>query len=1278
MSKLDTLVSISADEKPFIEFESSIDNDHIISGYVPVRSTLQVLDFLKSAVSVQSPEGRAVIAWGSYGTGKSRLCSVLARLFRDGFACDALQPVWNRVEARGESQRIAQLRQVMLPAGRAWRPWLVVPMYAEAGGGTLSAALIRGLVRALRRNGLDDSVLGSTIYHAAAHRLDAILAAGAQFEAPAGSPYSTHEQLHRQLVDLDEDALQQFKAFHSKVTHGVSFEDYVQASGGTSLEAYEIYNTVAERIQQHGFDGILVLWDEFGFAIEELLRGGHSGERRLGQEVMGLQNFVQKSCSSGELGKRVVFLGFTHVGLSEYGSREGLGETDRNRLATVEGRFRNPAIPVRLGMAENEGYHLLAGLIQRSEAGRKLFENPHPNLLRLAESMPDFALWQELSPQTCYDDIVAPCYPMHPATAASLLVLSDQIAQVSRTTFYFLQNRSEGGLSGYISATDVPAKDAIGSVELMRPNQLFRFFEQAIKDGKAELYEQYQEAAALFPNASPLQLDLLRTVLILFVIANPDMSPTTDFLCFCLADHSAVDAGARHVLEALEGLRRANVLWKNEATDVWSFVGRRGVNSEVEDALDQEKELVPHLPAPVLLGKFPDVQSELVDRLGDFPLEPGPSGVVRRMGVRFLDIAQGEQAIEEVNPARLNQGGGIPWRSALLYLVCTENVSQLDTWRERAAALPTSSVYFVLPPTPPELAIDDLRSLIAVRNLLAKTPKDDHAYNVLEGILTSLREKLRSSFQRSFGNEGLRSGTSIVKAGNANTFIPVSSWSELLPSVAKEVDKEFSEQLKVRCGSFNEWKTDSRWAPISNIVERILKFDESPQYQQAFLGFSETSQEAAIIDGVLVENGLLQEDALTQRWQLKSIEDDDVLPVLEHTSKHFKAGGSGRDFRLLYSSLIDAPYGVPNGIMPLLVALVFRTEQARIGVYVKKSGGNLQRVSASGLGDAITDMARHPRKYETRYTRLSGRQRFVFRVVGPLMGVKFEKKFATGEPFYEYCGAVRSALKAWIAELPESVLRLPDLSDNQRALVFLLRGPVPPHISALADGLVSVIADDPEAAEEAVDNGKTLSSFPATEGVWRDFHTRVSRYVEGVKAPVRSVIRDISGAAGETDAAQQVQQALRILPTAGTQDGLKKAGERLSQLTTTTNDPIDNIVSALADRPVANLTEEDYGRAVGVLEVVSRFRNSDGYTVCLPSGESVVIPQCENPEVLGRIVTALEELEKDLSLSPDQLVALVLKAVYCPGGSTSSLVDPTESDDEQDTAEPEDSASESS
>lgn len=1247
MSLLSDLVTVSVDEKPWIDFESSLNDDQVVAGYIPVKSTLDVFDFLKTATAPQSSEGRAVICWGSYGSGKSRLCAVLARLFSDGFDCPAIQPVWDRLRDRGESAKLDELRNIMMPGGMAWKKWLVVPMYASAGGGTLSASLIRSLLKALRLSGEDESLLGETVYHAAAGRLEQMIRSGARYESAPSSPYTTVEQLKRALEqDLDEEALGVFKEFHRKATHGVEFTEYVRTSGGVAMEANEVYNTVASKIQRLGYAGIIVIWDEFGFAIEALLKGNETGSRDLGKEAMDLQVFLERSCGSKDLDKRIIFLGFTHVTISEYGTRENLGEIDLNRLDTVSDRFRDPSINVRLSVTEREGYHLLAGMTNRTSRGKKLFENPVPKLQHIAEKMPKYVSWNRMSAKECYDEIVAPCYPLHPGTSISSILLSDQIAQANRTTFYFLQNTQEGGLAGYLENTEVPNANDLGSSELMRMHHLFTFFEQAIEESKRNLYDQYKEALVLHPKASDLEIAILQTTLILLVIANPDMSPSTEFLCFCLCDADSHDPEAKQVHDALKRLSDSQALWKNEATSIWNFVGGRGVSSELDKKLREEKDLVPKYQSAELIQKYPQVQNEITDVIGDFDLYPCDSGIVRRVGVRVLNLAKGDDAIEEVNPAR--EGHAVNWRSALIYLVVTDTSTQLSIWRQKVGMTRKPNVYFIFPSSPITINADKIRDLIATQNLLEKTPPENHAYDVLDGKLLKLRMQLRKQFETSFGNTGLRTGTTVIKSDRTSQTVTVSTWNELLPSIAIKLDKDFNEQIKIRCGSFNEWKTGSFGGAIGHIVERILGFDEHPEWQKQFLGFSETKQEAAIIDGVLIENRMLTQHALSQKWELMEVDNNCSVGILKEIHTHFTTGGiKGRDFSILFAKLVDYPYGIPNGIIPLLVALTLRKELPRITMYTKR-GAILNKITRANVLDAIVKMAQKPNDYFTRYIKLAGKYRLVYKAIGPVMDIPFNDNFSHGQEFYDYCKKVRSALTRWISDLPEGVINSSDFTDCQKKLIKLLRGPVPPDLTTLSTSLIEVL-EEKEDIHEEIKNPDNRNEFPLIADYWDSFRTKIDRCIEGIKAPLRTKIKalvgsDYSGNKGISNGLVEVLDKVNTFDTDN--NPIQKAVEGLKQARPN-SDPIDNVASAISDKPPENLTEEDYGRASGILEMAQLLKGKEGdLEILLPTGERRKLLDITDDEAKQKICDDVSVWFKEFSLTHDQLAALVIRVIY--------------------------------
>ncbi|HBJ34340.1 MAG TPA: hypothetical protein DDZ51_06170 [Planctomycetaceae bacterium] len=1258
MTALREWISVSENEKPFIHFESSLDDDQVVAGYVPVKSTLDVLSFLKDATATHASQGRAVICHGSYGSGKSRLCAVLARLFRDGFDSESLQPVWERLNARGEGQRLDSLRKTMVPGGGTWRPWLVVSVYEAGQGGSISNCLINAIFKAVKRVGLDESVLGETIHRAAAARLEEMVANGATYVPPTASPYSSVEQLKRALVeDSADDALDTFRDFYRTTTYGTEFDEWVRNSGGISLEAHDVFCTVAERIQAFGYEGIIVIWDEFGFFIEEMLRGSDQGTRSLGREAMSLQNFVERACSNSQLGRKVVFLGFTHVSLSEYGSRQGLGDADRDRLSTVSDRFRDPSIPIQLSVTENEGYHLLSGMIHRTEEGKRIFANPIPKLQHLATKMMEHSLWLRLgSDQSCYNEIVAPCYPLHPATSSALLLLSDQVAQRARTTFYYLQNRENGGLASLLEKRRVENVMNIGSQELIRINDIFAFFREAIRETKRQVLDQYEEAVARFPGANEFEIRVLQTTLVLSVIATPAMAPTTNFLSLCLCDSTENEATARPLHEALKRLNDASSLWKNEATNVWGFVGSQGLTTGLDDDLDAEKALIPATKgAAELLRESIDVQREIIDLIGDFDLDPAASGIVRRVGINLLPAEDSDLerilANHPVNPAR--DSCSEPWRSARVFLLATDSEPELASWRQAITQIAAPNYYFVVPRGPLGIDRELVRELMAARNLLEKTGPGTHAYEVLEGRLTRLRTELTTRFGKSFGNEGLGAGTTVVVRGGASeTTLPISSWNELLPAISVDLDNSFTSQIRVRCGTFNEWRTGQSLSAIEKIVKRILRFNDTPDWQSAFLNFALNSQEAAIIDGVLVENMLFKEDPLTKEWSLATVDSDTKIEALLETLRFFQKGGSGdKEIAKLFSRLINPPFGIPNGIIPLLIALVARSEGSRIVFY---AGPQSQRVTDAQLSKAIADMGKQPTQYRARYNKLSNKQRLVFCAVGPEVGINFTDKVLRGEAFYEQAEMVRAKLRDWIAHLPEVAVQSKTLTDSQRHLTRLLRQPIPPQLSLLADCLIEFFSENSDALEELHGADSKTQKFSAMSKHWGDYRLAIERYVDGVRAPLHKIIRELTGTETAEDerAPSMVTEAIGF---ARGQFGEDSIFGRTYENLVREGGPektIEDVIGVITSKRPENLTEEDYGKAAGFLEITAEIqkgevsrRERQEFEVAEPNGNRNRFIRVENLEASKWIEAKLHEFAQLFSLSSETAKAIAIETV---------------------------------
>ena len=1141
----------------------------IVSGYIPVRSTLNLFSFLKDATSYSSSDSRAVICWGSYGSGKSRLCTVVARLFLEGFKCNALQPVWKRLKERGLKKKLDELQQVLSPGETKWKKWLVVPMYGTEKTSSISTALIKSLVIAIQGEGLDpNEIIGETTYSLAAKKLEDLISEGKAYTPAEDIQFSDYIELKRALQDdMDETAYEEFNRFHKEVT-SYDFAKVAFHDKSDSSELKNIYSQASEVIRKKGYGGIVVLWDEFGFEIEEMLKRDSVGT----EIVEELQPFIEGPCKE----KKVIFIGFTHVSISEYGTRGNLSEGHLDRIKTVEGRFTKP-ININLEITENEGYHLLAGFFSKSQDGEKFFSQEYSNLEDISRLMLEFNIWKDLGAERCYHDILSPCYPFHPSATIALLLLSTEIAQRERTTFYFLQNQEEYGFTGYLQETIIPDHEYIGSNELMRIFYLFDFFEEAIQTEKKDLYAQYKSAIAILPNANDIDKNILKTLLLIKVIASPSIVATDDFLSFSFVDNLSSHQSAHEVIKSLTSLAKANIIWKNAGTEIWDFVSGQGVSVEIQNKIQKESNEISTNSLTRLFFEYPILQTEIFDFIGEYQLEPSDDGIIRNVEIKILDTLtiNIKDALEDVY-SRNN-----PWRNAIIYLLVIDNAKALNEFNNSLPNLSKRNLFFLLPNKPLTIDLLEFKRLIAVLSLLEKTEQGEHTYNVLEGELTGLKNSIKNEFNNYFGNIAfIEENVKVIATGDKTKILSPSSWNTFFDEIQEEIESQYEDKIKVRCGGFNEWKFDSRWTPIKNIVSRILDFSKNKEYQKSFLGFQESSEEASIIDGVLVENEIYKFDEIESEWKFIEINKTTPIAVIKHIYKHFTTRTS-RDYSSNYYDLIRPPFGILNGIIPILTALVFMDNKNRILLYEKNA-----QIADSKLPEALVKMAKSPKLFKSRFQELNRKERFVYSIVARNEKISFDN--IIGEKFTAICEETRKLLHNWGKNLPEDVLNVASLNGFELDLLKKIKNPIYPSLTDFADSIKDLFYSGDEVCKnELTDLGTNFKATPGCDDRWRTFKLKVNAYQEDVKANVKSVLEDISGVE-DIDKDGNIADIFSSNLSKETNQIVEDIiGMKFADIDTQ-GAPVESFVSAISKKTVGKLNNEDYHKASGALETIKK------------------------------------------------------------------------------------------
>src|SRR5262249_55972620 len=156
-----------------------------------------------------------------------------------------------------------------------------------------------------------------------------------------------------------------------------------------------------------------------------------------------------------------------------------------------------------------------------------------------------------------------------------------------------------------------------------------------------------------------------------------------------------------------------------------------------------------------------------------------------------------------------------------------------------------------------------------------------------------------------------------------------------------------------------------------------------------------------------------------------------------------------------------------------------------------------------------------------------------------------------------------------------------------------------------------------------------------TQKLWNEFRAKIDRYVEGVKAPLRGKLRDIVAPAGGDAQVgpAQIALAFEFAESLGTVDNpLHGVAESLKEVTQAV-DPADAVAAAISGKAITSLTDEDYGRAEGVISMVGLFKKDVGkWVVVLPSGERRSLQPVEHAEAAQRVRESLVQCQKAFGL----------------------------------------------
>ncbi len=999
-----------------------------VQSYTPTQSAIRIFTHLAQAVLPDTPRDKRAMNWyGSYGSGKSHLGVVVGRLLREGVGSAEFTDLLTKLKNLGYTGLSQQLHTTFLDPKKDpdARPYLLVSLNTT-GGQSIPHQLLEALYKTLQDephlSGKD--ILSKTEYDAAHERFLEIIQRSPDYKNAELSAWSLNQD-YLTTADMADDLLHHvptaytvFQAWHEQVCHGAPF-DPSKYGGKKFIEAYLAAGAALSHL---GYAGIAILWDEFGHTLEELL---NSTTRNAIAEIKELQDFVERT-GNPEQG-HVLFITLTHVSLGEYGSRsQNASEDVQNRLKTIEGRFS--AIKVELKPSEVEGYHLLGAQLHWTDTGNTLLQSSQTARETLKKTCQQLSLFRNLTDDM--DRLIKDCYPLHPITAAGLFAISTRYAQAARTAFTFFRDLQTAG----VFARDIDLEQGLFRRELIRFPELLEYYQTSLErysETDILVYRRaLSEIRAKQENAP--ERDAILGILLLSKLLGDNFQATETFLAAALYDTYQDDPKAIELQQHLNWLKNTGLIWKNDLTEVWSLAGEAGV--DVETLIDKKLDEYKHQKSVEdVLKQNTDMRDDLFPHLGEHDLEPSPCGIVRSYNVRLLT--------PPLSTARSQTSLSDSYVAAL-YLVlaadeatATQTVTQISQYNRQP-------IYYWIPKS--GIAASGLLAMLwrylAIQSLMNEESSAEGLKRQLLSKWEKNRQDIINVLGELFGRKGLEFGKAIIiRAGDA-TPLACKSWHQFRTDLARSIQQDYTKEVHVRNMNLNKVCNEDYMGRklLTDIIQKILDFADNAAFQDDLLGEKETSESAAIIDGILGANNLFSERA--GGWDIKKVSEtegalQDILNLIH--SEFLKARNGSFKTVNLRTQLMSAPYGLPPVSIALFAAVALRHDQKRLSW----QGASRNKSFAESLSRAFEQNA----SSETRLEDFTDHQKRIL----TLLGLCLPDSFRTYDPKQ----AVHH-LYQFLKTLPTAVATSNKLKDTTRQLFDMMRQDKTAH--QLADWLLTV------------------------------------------------------------------------------------------------------------------------------------------------------------------------------------------------------------------------------
>lgn len=783
------------------------------------------------------------------------------------------------------------------------------------------------------------------------------------------------------------DAREAFERIFSAVTGGASHV------GKNSSDVVELYKRAIELLQDNGYFGIFVVYDEFGKYLE---RGIHNPSSL---NIQFLQDFAEFCDRSGENQCHLTLI--THLSVSQYATQ--LPVSIQKEWAKIEGRFHESVFYDRgTGHYEMIAHVFEKTIRETSPALYKKVKKTNEDFLARVKGK-GLATFFEKSGSA---EITTSCYPLHPIVLAVLPLLSQKVAQNERTLYTFLTRDEEHSLRRFLSK----------SLDHKDPNylgmwDLYQYFAPLIgKDagigGSYKIGLMMDEALGKIPPEDVLGRELMAMIALCSIVKNFVLTPlSTDFITAVYCGQFGKD----EISHKLTELSKMKVLFFNKVQKQYEL--QQGSSVDVDEEIEKYRSV--KLTSKDLVRIIKDYFSQdfLIPKRYNFD-----HCVTRFAPVEFLSV-------EELKAGRFKKSPEYGREDALAYYVVPFDQEELEIARSIASSSELQLVTFILPKSFVECR-RDIEELNAVNTLfndkevlsagpLVRKELDRHKTITLAAI-RSVLEPLAGKFtlQADFYYSPLKLKTS------------VSHYSELLQRLGDVFKNEYSKTVILNSEHINKHKVTGNITLARKMMVDALIFKRSEKN----LGFDGNGPEVTMYRALHNMAGFKFSG---EEKRVSVTKDTDFYRLFkDYQTWLIEADTKGLEVNELFQKMMAPPYGLRKALIPMYLAVFDQMLEYPVSHYAQ--GVYLQRAD----GEHYEMMLKHPKECMVKYTVISATKARYLNLMGEVFGLK---------PQSQTVGSVLEAIYKWRKMIPDYTKDNPQVDAPLRKFMIAIDSAVEPE-----------------------------------------------------------------------------------------------------------------------------------------------------------------------------------------------------------------------------------------